>query len=75
MADDGMTIDEKRQYLKEIKQAMYTGALRVKFNERDTTFRSLDEMRQIISALEEDIAKASGRKPVHVTVGTFGTGL
>ena len=43
-----------------ILAAKASGALRVKFADRDTTFRSLDEMDRIIGGLENELAVLNG---------------
>jgi hypothetical protein len=48
--------------LDEIESAMKSGVQSVKFNGRETTFRSLDEMRQIISDGRKSLA-GTKRKP------------
>jgi len=76
MAADGMTVEEKKELLKELREAIYTGALRVKFNERDVTYRSLAEMRQIAKDLEDEICNAeTGRKRKRVGLASWGSGL
>lgn len=48
--------------LDEIETAMKSGVQTVKFNGRETTFRSLDEMQQIINAGKNELS-GKKRKP------------
>jgi hypothetical protein len=41
--------------LEKLKRAYYSGSLKVKFDEKEVTYRSLNEMRAIISDLEREI--------------------
>lgn len=72
MIDDGLTLDEKREMLRELKRARYSGALRVKFNDRDVTYKSEAEMQSAIKALENELAP--GRSG-GVLLTTFGSGV
>ncbi|NTD85484.1 phage head-tail joining protein [Agrobacterium tumefaciens] len=77
MADDDvlpldmLTPDEKRVFLRDLKEAFYSGAHRVRFRERDVTYRSMGEMKQIIDQLERELTK---RKPRPAIFTTFGRG-
>ena len=44
----------------EIKGAIATGALRVRFNDRDVTYRTLTEMERVATALESELAVLGG---------------
>jgi hypothetical protein len=68
-----LTIEEKQKLLAALKKARYTGAKRIRFRERDVTYRTDEEMRRAISDLESDIA-GSARGP-RTTVASFSTGL
>lgn len=46
--------------LDDIKSAIATGALRVRFSDRDITFRTLAEMERVASALESELAVLGG---------------
>lgn len=46
-----------------LKQMLATGTLRSRIADRDTTFRSLDEMRGIIADAEEELLAAGKPKP------------
>jgi hypothetical protein len=39
-----------------LKKMMATGALRGRFDNRDVTFRSLEEMNQLLSQMEAEVA-------------------
>lgn len=74
MADElsDLTVEEMRALLKDLKTARYSGAKRVRFRERDVTYRTDEEMARAITALENDIAVAGGaRKTRHVILSTF----
>ena len=60
--DDGITEAEKRLLLKELKEALFTGAKRITFRERDVIYRTLEEMNQIVERLENELAPSSRRK-------------
>lgn len=51
-----------QQQLDEIEDALKSGVQSVKFNGRETTFRSLEEMRQIINDGRAELA-GKKRKP------------
>ena len=68
-----LTLAEKQQLLKDLKTARYTGAKRIKFRERDVTYRTDEEMRKAIADLEKDIG--SGARSPRTTVAAFSTGL
>ena len=72
--DDGLTELEKRELLKELKQAIYTGAKRIKFNERDVIYRTMEEMNQIIDRLESELEPSSRRRS-RSRLTSFGSGL
>lgn len=66
---DALTTAEKQALLTDLKRAYYTGATRIKFRERDVTYRSADEMRKIIADLEGSIATVPRRTTVLTTFG------
>lgn len=66
-----LTTEEKRMLLRELKEAYYLGALRVRFNERDVIYRSRAEMKAIIDELEQELAP---RRKRHVILTSFGRG-
>lgn len=61
-------------YLMELRKVYFSGASRVKYRDRDTTFRSLAEMKAIIDeldgALNPVVTQRSG-----AAYAEFGTGL
>lgn len=74
MADEpsDLTVEEMRTLLKDLKIARYSGAKRVRFRERDVTYRTDEEMARAIAALENDIAAAAGpRRTRHVILSTY----
>jgi hypothetical protein len=50
----------------EIEEAIALGALRVKTGERDVTFRSLEEMRSVLSDLQGELAGIDGARRTRV---------
>ena len=74
MSDDGITLVDKQIWIRSLKEAIASGALRVKFADRDVTYRSLQEMREILQNLEDEVAAGGGRKRKHVGLTTFGSG-
>lgn len=78
MAAKTLTASERiyyEGYLVELRKVYFSGASRVKYMERDTTFRSQAEMKAIIDELDEllnppDITVRSG-----AGYAEFGTGL
>lgn len=44
-----------------LKKAIGTGALRVRFVDREVTYRSLEEMRKTLAMMQADLAEAEGR--------------
>lgn len=40
----------------DLKAAMYSGVLRARVNDRDTTFRSMNEMKEALRLAEADLA-------------------
>jgi hypothetical protein len=43
-----LTLEEKLLFLRDLKEAYYSGATRVRFRDRDVTYRSIVEMKIII---------------------------
>lgn len=70
--DWNLTADEKAQFLRDLKEAYYLGANRVKFRERDVSYRNRADMKAIIDELESELAVGRRRKQVILT--TFGRG-
>ncbi len=46
-----------------LREAIALGALRVKYRDREVTYRDLDEMRRLLREIEADIAKDQGLQP------------
>ena len=44
-----------------LKSAIAEGALKVRFGDREVTYRSLDEMRQTLRMMEDEVRAAAGR--------------
>lgn len=68
-----------RGFLEKLKQARYSGAKRVVFGDRDVTYKSDDDMRQVQRELEAEIAKEEGkavglRRPRRSTIAVFRSG-
>lgn len=66
-----LTPEEKGALLRDLKEAYYLGAKRVRFRERDVTYRSREEMKAIIDELE---GEQRARKRKHVILTTFNRG-
>lgn len=76
MAEAGESIDtftpeEKRSFLRDLKEAYYLGATRVKFRERDVSYRNREDMKAIIDELE---AQVNPRRKKRVIMTTFSRG-
>jgi hypothetical protein len=66
------TTEEKQELLRELREARYSGVLRVKFRERDVTYRSDAELKKAIKDLEKELNPKAERQ---VGFAAFGTGL
>lgn len=64
---DVLSLDEKKALLKEIKKSLYEGALKVKFKDREIEYRTVAEMKQIISTIEGEIGEKPRGKRVVAT--------
>lgn len=51
-----LTHAEKMSLLRDLKESYYLGASRVKFRERDVSFRSRLDMKAIIDELEAEVS-------------------
>lgn len=51
-----------------LKQAIATGATRVRFKDHETTFRSYDEMRRTLRDMEAEVSPQSAAPPITVSV-------
>ncbi|MEN5275769.1 hypothetical protein ABE527_02350 [Brucella sp. TWI432] len=49
------TPEEKFSFLRDLKTAYYLGATRVKFRERDVSYRNREDMKAIIDQLEAEV--------------------
>ncbi len=68
----GYTIEQVAQ----LKSTLATGALKVRFSDgRETTFRPLNEMKQIIADAEAELATANGNGPVRRTLAQYDSGV
>ena len=59
MSTDVLTLEEKQKLLRELKEVQWTGAYRVRFADRDVTYRSHEELRAAIGSLEAEIRSSS----------------
>ena len=66
-----LTLEEKLLFLRDLKEAYYSGATRVRFRDRDVTYRSIAEMKIIIGDLEQATVLRPKR---NVVLTTFGRG-
>jgi hypothetical protein len=69
---DLLTPEEKQGFLRDLKEAYYSGTHRVRFRERDVTYRKLEEMKAIIDELEDALKPV--RRPRAAVFTTFGRG-
>lgn len=59
------------QQLQALRDALASGARRVRFGDREIEYRSIDELKDAIAGAEVEIAKANGTPPVrHIRVHT-----
>lgn len=72
LSDPALTADEKAQLLRDLKEAYYLGAMRVKFRERDVSYRNRADMKAIIDELEAELSPSRRRKNSILT--TFSRG-
>lgn len=56
-----LTPEEKQLLLRELREAYFSGAQRIRFRERDVTFRSREEMKAIIDELTNEVAPSPAR--------------
>lgn len=66
------TPEEKLAFLRDLKEAYYLGATRVKFRERDVSYRNRADMKAIIDELEAEVNPQRRRK--HTILTTFSRG-
>lgn len=67
-----LTQEEKQELLANLKAARFSGAKRVRFRERDVTYRTDEELRQAIADLEADLNPGRRRR---TSVASFSSGL
>ena len=67
-----LTPDEKAALLRDLRESYYSGASRIRFRERDVTFRSQEEMKAIIDDLAAEVSP--GQRKQRVIVTTFDRG-
>lgn len=58
-----------------LKMAIATGALRVRFVDREVTYRSLEEMRNTLTMMQAELAEVEGRPRTRQTRFITGKGL
>lgn len=68
------TSEEKAQFLKDLKEARWSGANRVRFRERDVTYRSDAELQAAIDDLTKELNPGVRRRRAS-SVATTRTGL
>jgi hypothetical protein len=56
-----------------LKAAVKTGALKVKFADREVTYQSLDQMRSLLAEMVAAVASTAGQQPY--TVATHNKGF
>lgn len=56
-----LTPEEKLVLLRELREAYFSGAQRIRFRERDVTFRTREEMKAIIDELTDEVAPSPAR--------------
>jgi hypothetical protein len=69
-----LTVQEITELRDELIRARSLGAKRVRFRERDVTYRTDDEMRRIIDDLNSQLETAADGRPT-VTFASFDSGL
>ncbi len=69
----GLSTEEMQALLKDLQEARFTGASRVKFREREVTFKSDSQMARIEQELIRRLNGTKRRK--HVGLTTFSKGL
>lgn len=69
MPDDTYTAEEKR----DIKRAIASGVKQITHEGKTTIFRSLDEMRAIVSDMDDDLTPTNRRR--RRVIGQFDRGI
>jgi hypothetical protein len=54
-----------------LRDSLSSGVLKVKYEGREITYRSLDEIRQVLAQAEAEVARDNGTPPVrHIRIST-----
>lgn len=56
------SVEVLRARREKLTEAITTGQLKVRFADREVTYRSMAEMREALGVLEGEIARAEGRR-------------
>lgn len=56
------TLSELQARREALMEAIQSGELRVRYGDRDVTYRSLSDMRTALSLIDDEIARLSGTK-------------
>lgn len=64
---DGLTHEERAGFLRDLRDAYYSGVSRVRFREREVFYRSLAEMKEVIDDLQQAQATTPRQRVVHTT--------
>lgn len=57
-----LTVEEKAALLNELREAYFSGALKVRFREREVTYRNRADMKAIIDDLTNEVAPSPARR-------------
>ena len=68
------TIEELKAQRVSLKAALRSGALSVRHGDKQVMYRSVDEIRKALESLEQDIAKAEGKRRRRITYLEIGRG-
>lgn len=68
---DSLTPEERQEFLRDLSEAYYSGVQRVRFRERDVTYRSLAEMKKVLDDL---IGQTTGKRRKRIILTTFSRG-
>lgn len=67
-----MTSVEKQEKLDALESALYEGALKIKYADKEIEYRSTKEMKQLVSDLKKQLSLVPKKKRVYAE---FGSGL
>ncbi|MDD0852987.1 hypothetical protein HBN50_07760 [Halobacteriovorax sp. GB3] len=56
---------EKQQYLKKLEEALYTGAQKVKFKDREIEFHSPNQIKTLINELKAELGLSKKKKKTY----------